>query len=57
MPNGKDAIIHKARLYKAGHVIGLRDLTTCDHTANPELIEGWRGSLSDRIKRETEGSV
>ena len=54
MPTGQDAIIHEARLHQSGHVIGLRDLTTCDHfsKANPALVQEWRGSLADRIQDE-----
>jgi hypothetical protein len=52
MPSGQDAQIHEARLNRSGHVVGLRDLTTCDHTGNPVLIEEWRGSLADRISYE-----
>jgi hypothetical protein len=52
MPNGHDAIVHEARLHQSGHVVGLRDLTTCDHYGNQVLIEEWRGSLADSIARE-----
>ena len=52
MPNGKDAIIHEARLRRAGHVVGLRDLTTCDCYGNCTLSEEWRGSLADTIEHE-----
>ena len=52
MPSGRDAIVHEARLNRSGHVIGLRDLTTCDHSGNPVLIEEWRGSLADTIAHE-----
>jgi len=52
MPTGSAALIHEARLHESGHVIGLRDLTTCDHYGNPKLAEEWRGSLLENIRDE-----
>ena len=52
MPDGTDANVHEARLRQSGHVIGLRDLTTCDHYGDATLAEEWRGSLADRIDCE-----
>ena len=52
MLNGSDAYVHEARLVNSGHVIGLRDLTTCDYSGNQKLIEEWRGSLAETIERK-----
>ena len=54
MPNGTFALVHEARLHRSGHVIGLRDLATCDHYGDPVLTEEWRGSLADTISHEME---
>lgn len=56
MPNGKDGTIHEARLHNSGHVVGLRDLTACDHYSDQALKREWRGSLVDRIHRELEAA-
>ena len=56
MPSGKDAIVHEARLRQSGHVIGLRDLATCDHYGNPTLTEEWRGSLAYSIAHELDAA-
>ena len=55
MPNGTKGRVHEARLHRSGWVVGLRDLTTCDHYGDAVLSEEWRGSLADRIEDEIRG--